>query len=299
MPNLLLVGPPGTGKTSSMWCMARHMLGNDSAVLRNAVKEVNASRDCKADTVVNEIRPFVSTLSEAARRRGQKKMLILDEAEAMTSDAQQLLRQLMDEFKEQCHFAIACNDLTDIIHPIQSRCTVLQFGPLASTHTMYGILRVVRVQKVKFTEEGVEALMFVAAGDMRKAINILQAVATTWGLLSAANIYRVSDLPPIQLLRALFAHCFARELVKALHVAKRIVERGGYGVADVIETMQRLLRTDPKVTRNDAFLLAHAYDAVGDAHEQALQNRDDMLVLSALISRLCIESERMKINTDA
>lgn len=294
LPNLLLVGPPGTGKTSSMWCVARAMYGNDPEVLAETVLEINASKDRKADVVSTVIDTFVRTISLTCHRKGLKKLLILDEAEAMTAKAQQLLRQLMHECSDRVHFALACNDLTDIIAPIKTLCTTLHFASLSPTHTMYGILKVLCAEKVQFTQTGVETLMFVAGGDMRNAINIAQSVATTWGVLSAENIKKVTDKPPIELLRELFAHCFDSRLCDALAVSKRIVETGGYGVTDVVDTMLILLRTDPGVTRNDQWLFAHTIEAVGDAHLQCLANRDDALVLSALIARLCIESRRMR-----
>jgi replication factor C subunit 2/4 len=125
MPNLILVGPPGTGKTSSTLCMARQMLQD---TVKQAVLELNASDERGIEVVRDKIKGFAHQKVNVPT--GMHKLIILDEADSLTSSAQQALRMVMTEFSNTTRFALACNDSSKLIEPIQSRCAIVRFTKL-------------------------------------------------------------------------------------------------------------------------------------------------------------------------
>ena len=113
MPNLIMVGPPGTGKTSSIMCMARQMLAEKT---KQAVLELNASDDRGIDVVRDKIKGFAH--QKVIVPEGMHKIIILDESDSLTESAQQALRMIMTDFSSSTRFALACNDSTKLIEPI-------------------------------------------------------------------------------------------------------------------------------------------------------------------------------------
>lgn len=126
MPNLILVGPPGTGKTSSVMCMARQMLAD---CVKAGTLELNASDDRGIDVVRDKIKQFAH--QKVTVPAGMHKLIILDEADSMTESAQQALRMVMTEYSNTTRFALACNDSSKLIEPIQSRCAIVRFTKLS------------------------------------------------------------------------------------------------------------------------------------------------------------------------
>ena len=126
VPNIILAGPPGTGKTTSVMCLARETLGDQ---FKNAVLELNASDARGIDVVRNKIKLFAQ--KKVNLPYGRHKIIILDEADSMTSAAQQALRRTMEIYSSTTRFALACNNSTKIIEPIQSRCAVLRYTRLS------------------------------------------------------------------------------------------------------------------------------------------------------------------------
>jgi replication factor C subunit 2/4 len=126
MPNLILSGPPGTGKTTSVLALARTMLGD---AFKEAVLELNASDDRGIEVVRGRIKAFAQ--KKVTLPPGKHKIIILDEADSLTADAQAALRRTMETYSRVTRFCIICNYISRIIDPLASRCTKFRFKPLA------------------------------------------------------------------------------------------------------------------------------------------------------------------------
>ena len=169
MPNLIIAGPPGTGKTTSVMCLARALL---KGAYKDAVLELNASDDRGIDVVRNKIKMFAQ--KKVSLPPGRHKVIILDEADAMTKGAQQALRRTMEIYSATTRFALACNNSTKIIEPIQSRAAILRYTKLSNVEVTERLLQVIQAEKIPYDESGIEAILFTAEGDLRNALNNLQ-----------------------------------------------------------------------------------------------------------------------------
>ncbi|KAJ2297008.1 replication factor C subunit 4, partial [Coemansia sp. RSA 2705] len=141
MPNLILAGEPGIGKTTSILCLAHALLG---AAYREAVLELNASDDRGIDVVRNRIKTFAQ--KKVNLPAGRHKIIILDEADSMTPGAQQALRRTMEIYSNTTRFALACNLSGKIIEPIQSRCAILRFGKLQGDQVLRRLVEICRAE---------------------------------------------------------------------------------------------------------------------------------------------------------
>ena len=168
LPHLLFSGPAGVGKTTSSIAIARELYGEDWS---DNFLELNASDERGIDVVRDRIKNF----ARASFGGHQYRIIFLDEADALTSDAQSALRRTMEQFSHNTRFILSCNYSSRIIDPIQSRCAVFRFGPLDDAAIESQVEAIAADQDITVTEDGMEALVYAAAGDMRKAINALQA----------------------------------------------------------------------------------------------------------------------------
>ena len=139
---------------------------------KEAVLELNASNERGIDVVRNRIKMFAQ--QKVTLPRGRHKIVILDEADAMTEAAQQALRRTMEIYSNTTRFALAANSSEKIIEPIQSRCAMLRYSRLDNAQVLAKLLDVCEKENVSYTEDGMEAIIFTAQGDMRQALNNLQ-----------------------------------------------------------------------------------------------------------------------------
>lgn len=184
LPHLLFYGPPGTGKTSTILACAKQIYGCKE--FASMVLELNASDDRGIGIVRGQIYSFAST--KTIFKSGFK-LVILDEADAMTQDAQNALRRVIEKFTENTRFCLICNYLTKIIPAIQSRCTRFRFGPLSNKQILPRLDYVIEKENLKVTPDGRDALMDLAQGDMRKVINVLQCTALAFDEVNEVNVY--------------------------------------------------------------------------------------------------------------
>jgi replication factor C subunit 2/4 len=162
------------------------MLG-DSA--KNAVLELNASDSRGIDIVRNKIKMFAQ--QKVTLPPGRHKIIILDEADSMTAAAQQALRRTMEIYSTTTRFALACNNSTKIIEPIQSRCAVLRYTRLNDAEILSRLQFVSSKENVSYDLSGFEAIIFISDGDMRNALNSLQATVSGFGHVNAENVFKV------------------------------------------------------------------------------------------------------------
>ena len=188
MPHLLFSGSAGVGKTSAAICLSREILGEH---WRNYSLELNASDERGIGMVREKVKKF-------SRFAGLDteipfKIIILDEADEMTSDAQTALRRIIEDTAKYCRFILIANNLSKIIEPIQSRCVVFKFTRISNKEISSQLKFIAQKEKIKADEKGLETICDYADGDIRHAINILQAAAST-GSIDVSSVKSVIGL---------------------------------------------------------------------------------------------------------
>jgi len=184
LPHLLFYGPPGTGKTSTILACAKELYSPKE--FSSMVLELNASDDRGIGIVRGQILNFASTRMFVSKGY---KLIILDEADAMTNDAQNALRRIIEKYTDNVRFCMICNYLSKIIPALQSRCTRFRFGPLNADQIVPRLEHVAESENVNLHESGKEALIRLAKGDMRKVINILQSCAMAFDVVDEDTVY--------------------------------------------------------------------------------------------------------------
>lgn len=178
LPNLLFYGPPGTGKTSTILAAARDLFG---PIYRDRILELNASDERGIQVVREKVKNFAQMTAGGKRPDGVPcppyKIIILDEADSMTKDAQSALRRTMEKTGKSTKFCLICNYVSRIIEPITSRCAKFRFKPLAKAILVTRLELIMEKEGVLVSQEGKEAIIETSEGDLRKAITSLQSCA--------------------------------------------------------------------------------------------------------------------------
>jgi len=273
LPHLLFYGPPGTGKTSTILACARKMYGEHYAPM---IIHLNASDERGIDVVRCRIKDFATTSSIFGQKK--PKLVILDEADSMTEDAQLALRQIIVKYTSNARFCIICNYVGKIIPSLQSRFTKFRFAPLNKEHVLPKIKYIIEREKLDCTDEGINAIYQLSNGDMRKYLNILQSVYLSYGVVNLDTVYKITGKPnpgDIHKIINVLLNCSYSECFE--YIEANINE--GLSLIDIITYLHDYLSKYPINNESQCFI----YERLANIEFNCSENTKDNFQLAGLI----------------
>jgi len=274
-PHLLFAGSAGVGKTTAALCLARELFG---VFWRENTLDLNASDERGIDTIRVKVKDFARTKSLAGL---PFKIILLDEADALTKDAQHALRRIMENYTNTCRFILCCNYKSKIIDPIQSRCAVFVFRNLKKEEVVNYLSNIVREEGLSVKPGVLELIHDLSEGDLRKAINILQSAASISKEINEDVILSVSSAAPVEEVKKVLLLALNGDFLGARAGLHELLLVHGLSAVDFLKQASKvLIELDlPVLTRAD--LLAK----LADYEFRIVEGSDPFLQLEALLAQ--------------
>ena len=284
LPHLLFTGTAGIGKTTSAVALAREFFGE---TWQMNFRELNASDERGIDVVRNQIKQFART---APLGGAEFKILFLDEADALTPDAQAALRRTMENYAPNCRFILSCNYSSKIIDPIQSRCAIYRFRPLVREAIIKEISRIAKIEGIECTPEAEDAIVYVAQGDMRKAINAVQGAAIVSKKITGDMVYEITSTARPEEIDGLMNTSVAGDYEGAEALVHELLYSRGIAPNELINQMYRSIIRLPVDRRLKTELISH----LGEADFRLSEGANSEIQMEALIANIVLTAGAMK-----
>ncbi len=200
----------------------------------------------------------------------------------MTESAQQALRRIMELYSNTTRFALACNSSEKIIEAIQSRCAMLRYSKLSDAQILAKLQNVCEAEDIAASEDGLEAVLFTAQGDMRQALNNLQSTHEGFGVVKSENVFKVCDEPHPLLIKDMLMHCADSKFDEAYKVMAHLWKMG-YSAEDIIVNVFRVAKTLDVAE----YLKLEFIKEIGQTHMRIVQGTSSLLQMAGLLAKLC------------
>jgi replication factor C small subunit len=229
LPHLLFSGSAGVGKTTLALCLARQILGES---WKEYTLELNASDE----RGINMVRERVKKFSKFGGLDVNIpfKIIILDEADEMTSDAQTALRRIIEDASKHCRFILIANNISRIIEPIQSRCAVFKFTRISEKDVIAHLKEIAKKEKIKSDEDGLKAIFDYTEGDLRHAINLMQA-ASSLGSITEDNVKASAGLTKTKDVDEVLKLALAGKIIESRNKMIELIKIYGMSESDFLK----------------------------------------------------------------
>jgi replication factor C subunit 3/5 len=234
-PHTIFFGPPGTGKTSTIIACAKEIYGNN---YKTMVLELNGSDDRGIKVVREQIKDF-SEYNQLFYRG--VKLVILDEADSMTYDAQFALRRVIENYTHNTRFCLICNYITKLIPALQSRCITFRFGNINDSDCKEKLSEILNNEGVKYNDKGINSILQISNGDMRKSINLLQCVVMATKEINEKNVYKCAGEPTPKIFDTMLNYLTSNNFKETYDYINEIRINYGLSLIDLIKRIDKFI----------------------------------------------------------
>ena len=274
LPNILFAGPPGTGKTTSAIALAKEIFEDN---WKANFLELNASDERGINVVRGNIKSFARTQA----LNSDFKIIFLDEADALTKDAQNAMRRTMERYTGTCRFILSCNYSSKIIAPIQSRCALFRFRPIAENAMIERIKFITESEEMSITENAIGAIVYVSEGDLRMAINLLQSASVMGKTVDEKLIFKIAAKVRPEYIRKILEVALSGDFMKARTELRKIMISNGMTGEDVVSQFHREV-FNLNIPEESKIILV---DKIGEYDFRLTEGSNDLIQIEALLAQ--------------
>ena len=285
IPHLLFAGPAGIGKSTLALIIVKELFGN---TWRDNYLELNASDERGIDVVRQKVKDFART---KALGSVPFKVIFLDEADALTKEAQQALRRTMENYSNTCRFIMSCNYSSKILDPIQSRCVVFRFKLLEKKDVIEVVKHICEKENLKISDDAAELLYEMSEGDCRRAINLLQATASVSLNIDKEMIGMIAASTKPADIKIVLDYALVGDFLNAKEKLLDVMLKESISGTDIIKAIQKEiwnLQIEPEVK-------VKLTEKTGEAEFRIVEGSDEFVQLQALLASFVLAGMKESI----
>ncbi len=278
LPHLLFHGTPGTGKTSLILAIANELYGNSKNLM---IMKLDASDDRGINSVRDEIKGFAEKVNMFCQG---VKLIILDEADSMTFDAQFALRRIIEKYSRTTRFCFICNYENKIIPAIRSRCANFRFSPISPIHIQKKLSYICEKEKLTYDKNVLETISLLSKGDLRKSINFLQSLSLQSNHLNLELCYKIAGVPSIDEVKDILNTLFNNKIDynETNKKIDKLIKSQGYSLSIVLKELVSYLLTY-KIKDMDTNKLAIYLSEMADLENRVTKSTFGDIYMSGLV----------------
>ncbi len=274
IPHLLFAGPAGTGKSTLALIIVKKLF---KEAWKDNYLELNASDERGINTVREKVKNFARTKSIG---NVPFKVIFLDEADALTPEAQQALRRTMENYSTNCRFILSCNYSSKVIDPIQSRCAIFRFKLLEKKDIKKRLMTIAEKEKLTMVPEAMEVIYEGSEGDCRRAINILQATASISPSINPELVSTIISNAKPKDIKVVLDYALAGDFQNAREKLLDVMLKESISGQDVIKAIQKEiwgLPIEPEIK-------VKLTEKTGEVEFRIVEGSDPFIQLQALLA---------------